>query len=112
MFLKLFVKCMHVRKYYSQLFTCPSSIHYNSHIVPRKDIIRGALTDGQDWIFIILKMKPDGDGAVYAQSKELYLVVKVIPDRKEVSRTMCSVIAGIITYWASDLDPFLCCRSY
>lgn len=79
-----------------------------SHKILRKDVIRGALTDGQDWIFIILKMKPHGDGGVYAQSEELYLVVKLIPNRKEISRTMCSVIAGIIAHWASDL-PFDCC---
>ena len=93
----------------SVIFLSQSVLNF-SHQIPRKDVIHGALTDGQDWIFIILKMKPDGNGGVYVQSDELYLVVKII--RKEISRTMCSVIAGIIPHWTSDIDVSFCCRRY
>jgi len=103
MFLKLFVKRMHVRKRYDQLFACSSQCISNPfHKIPRNS---WGTDDGQDWIFIVLKMNPDGDGGVYVQSEELYLVVKIISNRKEISRTMCSMIAGIIAHWASDLDP-------
>ena len=53
---------------------------------------------------------PDGNGDVYVQSDELYLVVGT--NRKEISRTMCSVIAGIIPHWTSDIDVSFCCRRY
>lgn len=100
MFLKLFVRCMHVRKNSSELFVCSS--WYLLHKIIRKDVIRGALTDGQEWIFIILKMKPDGNGGTYAQSEELYIMARTF-NRKEINRVTCSVISGIIAYWASDL---------
>ena len=83
-----------------------------SHKILRKAFIRGALTDGKDWIFIIVKMNPDGDGGAYARSKELSLITPVFPDGKEISRTMCSVIVGIIAHWANDLDPFSCRQFY
>src|SRR5882672_7627513 len=34
----------------------------------RKSVIRGALTNEQVWIFLILRMNSDGNGAIYAES--------------------------------------------
>lgn len=45
----------------------------------------------------------DGNGAIYAQSKRLSPLVPGRYGDDEVSRPMCSTIAGIIAYWASDV---------
>ncbi|CAA7261046.1 unnamed protein product [Cyclocybe aegerita] len=67
-----------------------------------RKIIRGTVTDGHNWIFLVLKMNPNDDGAVYAQSlRRTRLMTVVPPGDEEISRTMSDVIAGIITYWLS-----------
>jgi len=40
----------------------------------RKSIIHGAVTNGEDWLFIFLKMNADGNGAVYAVSPSIPVV--------------------------------------
>jgi hypothetical protein len=59
-------------------------VHFNSsmfpllHVLSRphndlhasKTILRGVLTDGQRWIFTIVKCKPDG-GVIYRRSPQL-----------------------------------------
>ncbi|KAF8797428.1 hypothetical protein BYT27DRAFT_7219210 [Phlegmacium glaucopus] len=65
-----------------------------------KNFIRGTVTDGHNWIFLILRMNANGDGAIYAQSLQRTRLMTVVPlGDEEISRTMCDVIAGIITYW-------------
>jgi hypothetical protein len=72
----------------------------------RKSIIRGALTNGQDWIFILLKMNADGNGGMYAVSEE-HPVVLVTFTGKTIEKPWCSTIAGIIAHWVSDFVPSL-----
>lgn len=72
-----------------------------------KGIIRGALTNGHDWIFLILYLNKDGDGGTYAESPTIkiqvsdtfpYHVISPGPD----------IVAGILAYWMehsfNDLD--------
>jgi hypothetical protein len=78
---------------------------FHSECRGSKNIIRGAVTTGHDWIFLILKMNANGDGAIYAQSLErIRLMTVVPPGKEELSRIMCNVIAGIIAYWASFIN--------
>ncbi|KIJ92858.1 hypothetical protein K443DRAFT_647776 [Laccaria amethystina LaAM-08-1] len=65
-----------------------------------KNIIHGAVTDGHDWIFLVLKMDSNGEGAIYTQSLQRTRLMTVVPPGdEEISYTMCDVIAGIIGYW-------------
>lgn len=67
------------------------------------------MTDGHNWIFLVLKMDSNGDGAIYAQSlQRIRLMTVVPPDDEEISRIMCDVIAGIIRYWVSACYSPLC----
>ena len=59
------------------------------------------MTDGQNWIFLILKMNANGDGAEYAQSGLIELMTVSPPDNRYVTSAMCDVIAGILSYWVS-----------
>jgi hypothetical protein len=72
----------------------------------RKTIIRGALSDGPNWIFVILKINSDGNGAKYAVSHQIPLIGtgrEMVP-----SRYTCTLISGIISYWASGIFSTLC----
>ncbi|KAF9642072.1 hypothetical protein BDM02DRAFT_3193961 [Thelephora ganbajun] len=64
----------------------------------RKSVIRGALTDRHDWIFLVLYLNEDGVGGAYFQSPTIkmqvssnypYSVLSPGPD----------IIAGILAYW-------------
>jgi hypothetical protein len=63
-----------------------------------KTIIRGALTNGVEWVFFLLKLNEDGNGGKYFESQPINLVRLEAAGRK-VSRTSCSLIAAIIAYW-------------
>ncbi|EIN03534.1 hypothetical protein PUNSTDRAFT_139419 [Punctularia strigosozonata HHB-11173 SS5] len=60
----------------------------------RKPIIRGVLTNGHTWIFIILKLSDNGGGS-YFQSKEL--LITGLSSR--ISGEAVSVISAIISHW-------------
>ncbi|KAK1215432.1 hypothetical protein PQX77_021971 [Marasmius sp. AFHP31] len=67
-------------------------------------MLRGALTNGREWIFIFLKAKPDDDGFVYWIS-ELHKAMaagKSLTD--EVSSPHCDIIAGILAHWIAHSD--------
>ncbi|KAF9642126.1 hypothetical protein BDM02DRAFT_3124827 [Thelephora ganbajun] len=73
----------------------------------KKNVIRGALTNGRDWIFLILYLNEDGGGGTYLQSRPIELQVSssypysVLPPEPDI-------IAGILAYWMErsfvDLD--------
>ena len=112
MSLKRYLKCMLAQDTLGELFV--SIVFWSIKLLDfcRKSIIRGALTNGQVWIFLILKMNSGGNGATYSQSKRLSPLVPGRYGDKEVSRTMCNTIAGIIEYWASGLSLCKCYFSY
>jgi hypothetical protein len=85
--------------------------NYSENVQPelpsfRKDFVRGALTNGQEWIFIILEMNPDGSGAKYLVSNPVSIIETMV-DRTQVSHSACRTIPGIIAHWASHphFDP-------
>jgi len=77
----------------------------------RKKVLHGALTNGRDWIFLLVKFNDNYDGAFYKQS----FVVKYYtqppvglsrttesPDRQVViPKPWPDLIAGILVYWVS-----------
>ena len=62
---------------------------------PRKNILRGALTDGHAWIFIILVLNSDGNGAKYRSSLPIYV------GRPQVIKPWPDVVAAILSHWVS-----------
>ncbi|KAF8910800.1 hypothetical protein CPB85DRAFT_667932 [Mucidula mucida] len=58
--------------------------------------IRGALTNGVEWIFIILSVNEDGIGASYRTSVAIRFTLKFALD---IEPPMPDVIAGMLTYW-------------
>lgn len=103
----------HLPQTISELYACAKSLKWgpllalvlssNPLLHPRKNILRGALTDGHAWIFIILVLNSDGNGAKYRSSLPIYVghphVIKPWPD----------VVAAILSHWVS-VDSVLCDR--
>lgn len=75
----------HLPQTISEIYACAKSL--------KKNILRGALTDGHAWIFIILVLNSDGNGAKYRSSLPIYVghpqVIKPWPD----------VVAAILSHW-------------
>jgi hypothetical protein len=74
-------------------------------LLGRKSHIRGALTNGYEWLFLVLSVNPNGKGATYRISDRSYSaapqeagVDMVIP---ELSPDM---IAGILASWVRFLS--------
>ncbi|KAG5650126.1 hypothetical protein H0H81_000599 [Sphagnurus paluster] len=63
-----------------------------------KTIIRGALTNGIEWIFMVLVLDQDGDGGKYFESEHIKLR-RLADEGGEVSREASSLIAAVIAYW-------------
>jgi len=78
---------------------------YGTAIFLDKNIIRGALSNGREWIFIILYRDEDSGGGRYRHSTPIQLEH---PGEGYAHRP--DVITGILTYWAEhsfeDLDNF------
>ncbi|KDQ32652.1 hypothetical protein PLEOSDRAFT_1110213 [Pleurotus ostreatus PC15] len=73
-----------------------------------KKIIRGALTNGRAWLFLILKVLPDGQGGEYNVSEEISIMTAGVDFTLEVNSNSCAQISVIIASWIEnsfkDLD--------
>jgi hypothetical protein len=63
--------------------------------------LRGALTDGHSWIFVILVLNVDGNGAKYRHS-DIMEFQSHIPF--QIAKPWPDVLAGILFHWVS-LEP-------
>ena len=62
----------------------------------RKGIIRGALTDGAEWIFLVLAINDNGDGAKYWLFRGISVLTKFPPCEVKVMAPWPGVVAGIL----------------
>jgi len=81
----------HVAQAVAEMFACAKKL--------QKRIIRGVLSDGQNWIFLIMRMNADGNGARYAESEMVCLMSTGDLGNPIVSHTVCTMLSGIIAYW-------------
>ncbi|KAH9080449.1 hypothetical protein EDB83DRAFT_2609692 [Lactarius deliciosus] len=63
-----------------------------------KTTLRGALTTGTDWLFLVLTLNPDGNGAKYRHS------VPIQHDSKRDSSIWADLVASILLYWIEHGD--------
>ena len=66
----------------------------------RKKIIRGALTTGDCWMFIIVRSRGDKHRASYWMTAPIILL-----EGKLIQSNMHDVIAGILFHWVSQCMP-------
>ena len=95
----------------AEMYACAKVLGYevvqiiNEHrlLIPyRQKIFRGALTNGLEWIFIILYLNDDGDGATYKFSE----VIEVRLESRTLGPTTVNepgpdIIAGMLSCWVS-----------
>ena len=65
----------------------------------RYKVVRGVLTTGHDWLFLIMKLNDSYDGASYRQSNPIHLEVMRSCDFQEVPWP--DLIAAILLHWVS-----------
>ena len=65
----------------------------------RNEVVRGALTNGHDWIFLLVRLMNDYEGASYKQSDVIHLEVMQNLDFQQVSQP--DLIAAILLHWVN-----------
>ncbi|KAG1853915.1 hypothetical protein DFJ58DRAFT_883197 [Suillus subalutaceus] len=81
----------HIAQAVSEIYACGKFL--------QQKVLRGALTNGHDWIFLLMKLNDDYNGASYARSPQISLGIQptwaelVIPNRTP------DLIAGILSHW-------------
>ena len=69
-----------------------------SHIRPGKELYAGALTNGQEWIFLILYLNKDGNGGTCTESPIIKLPVND-NNPYHVLSLGPHIVGGIMAYW-------------
>ncbi|TDL13135.1 hypothetical protein BD410DRAFT_797701 [Rickenella mellea] len=79
----------------SRMFTCGKLL--------QKNIVRGALTNGHDWVFVHIELDDDWDGASYKWSPVVRLNVTESLDRVlEIRQPWPDLIAAILSHWVEN----------
>lgn len=94
---------LHIPQAVADLYACAKRLKYERPsplLIPfRKTTLRGALTNGNQWYFILLKLNDDGVGATYQYTQQF----SIIPYSPHDTPSGADLIAGILSYWASSL---------
>lgn len=70
----------------------------------RNKIVRGALTNGHDWFFLLIKLNDKFEAASYKQSQVIQLTFDQDFDfQLLVTKPWPDVIAAILLHWVSSL---------
>jgi hypothetical protein len=68
----------------------------------RKKVLCGALTNGHDWIFLLVKLDNNYDGASYKQFCVVWLrTIESLNGQVVILKLWPNLIAGILVYWVS-----------
>ncbi|KAH9042966.1 eukaryotic translation initiation factor eIF2A-domain-containing protein [Lactarius deliciosus] len=89
---KLFNPSAHVSQAVCGLYACGKLL--------QKKVLRGALTNGHNWIFLLVKLNDDYEGASYHQSTMIQLeTVRDVDDQLVIREPWPDLIAAILSYW-------------
>ncbi|KAG6825689.1 hypothetical protein H0H92_002830 [Tricholoma furcatifolium] len=92
----------YIRRVLIAMYTSAKSLKTS---LARKKVIRGAMTDGFTWRFVILHLREDGDGGSSWISSTYEIQTCGTHDR-EVRGKEPDIIAGILHYWIQrSFDP-------
>jgi len=89
---KLFNPSDHVPQAVCEMYACGKLL--------QKTVLRGALTNGHDWIFLLVKLNHDYDGASYKQSTVVRLrATENLDGRTVIPAPWPDLIAAILSHW-------------
>jgi len=74
----------------------------------RKGILRGAITDGHEWMFLILYLNKNGIGGIYSTSPIFKIQISATYPFQVLSPEP-DIIAGIIAHWVCCILFYLVC---
>jgi len=84
----------HVPQAVAKMYACAK--------VFKKDVIRGALTAGNKWMFLVLVINDNGDGAKCWQSRGINILDESGPESgAKAVAPWPDVVAGILAHWDS-----------
>ena len=97
----LCIRCSCVESFFSKQILIASFLSHCLNVLPflRNKVVRGALTNGHNWIFLLVKLTDDYEGASYKQSNVICLEVYQNLDLQQVSQP--DLIAAIVLHWVS-----------
>jgi len=83
----------HIPQAVAELFACAKHLD--------KQVVRGALTNGRDWIFLLVKLNDDRNGASFMQSDIIHLNThqEGLSGPQVMTRPFPDLIAGILSHW-------------
>ncbi|KAF9023498.1 hypothetical protein BDZ89DRAFT_1069869 [Hymenopellis radicata] len=79
----------HISQAVSELYACATLLH--------QKFLRGALTNGHDWVFIIVRLNEDAPGGRFKRSGSLTL--RLDKEGRAVTKYSADRIAAILSYW-------------
>jgi len=70
----------------------------------KKKVVRGVLTNGCDWIFLLVKLNDDWDGATYKFSTMMKYrgAVESLNGEREILAPWPDLIAAVLLYWVEN----------
>ncbi|KAF8323470.1 uncharacterized protein EI90DRAFT_3130339 [Cantharellus anzutake] len=81
----------HIPQAIGEMYACAKALG--------KSVVRGALTVGDRWIFLIIVMNANGDGAKYWKSRGIGVLTTTPPEDTAITSPWPDVIAGILAHW-------------
>ncbi|KAH8976697.1 hypothetical protein EDB92DRAFT_2109525 [Lactarius akahatsu] len=79
-------------------YTAVIADNYLAKAKARTSALRGALTDGNTWIFLILVVNPDGNGATFRRSAPIEFRQWGMPSQ-QILKPWPDVLTGILVQW-------------
>ncbi|KIL59052.1 hypothetical protein M378DRAFT_180985 [Amanita muscaria Koide BX008] len=90
---KLHDPANHIPQAVAEFFACAKHLD--------KQVVRGALTNGREWIFLLVKLNDDRNGASFMQSDIIHLNTQQegLSGPQVMIRPFPDLIAGILSHW-------------
>lgn len=89
--------CDHIPRALCQLYVCGKQLG--------RDVIRGVITNGYEWMFIILSVDKDGERASYKFSATIQYNVSYDPSvrlKVNIHEPWPDILAGTLAHWAEN----------
>ena len=69
-------------------------------LVLRKKVLRGAVTNGHQWIFILIKINDNYEGASFMDSQIIEIAASLSPDGQgTVDQSLADLLSAILLHW-------------
>ena len=101
MFLRQSIRCSNVERLFSKQILSASRFIVYVFLVLRKKVLRGAVTNGHQWIFILIKINDNYEGASFMDSDIIQIGGPIMNIFGQGMSNMSwpDLIAAILLHW-------------